>query len=121
MTDSVAGLYLATTRQLRFNPFGPPGSASWEVATEFYLLSPHGETFRGRDLPDAPGGDIRRFDFAAAGRDVPGNYGTYSMRGSDVEMRFGEPPHEIVTAVRSEPDSRVGHRAVEAARLLGES
>lgn len=59
---SVPGLYLATTRQLRFNPFGGPGSASWETATEFYLLSRDRRVFRGRDLPDAPEGDIGRFD-----------------------------------------------------------
>jgi hypothetical protein len=104
-SDAVAaGLYLATTRQLRFNPFGSPGSASWEVATEFYLLSRDGRVFRGRDLPSAPDGDISRFDYDAARREAPGNYGTYTVRGNQVIMQLGDAPHETITATRSEPD-----------------
>jgi hypothetical protein len=103
-SGSVAGLYLATTRQLRFNPFGGPGSASWEVATEFYLLSHDGRVFRGRDLPNAPGGDIDRFDYDAARREAPGNYGTYTESGSEVVLQFGDPPHETIAATRPEPD-----------------
>ncbi len=102
--SSVAGLYLATTRQLRFNPFGPPGSASWEVATEFYLLSRDGRVFRGRDLPNAPEGDISRFDYDAARLEAPGNYGTYTAGATEVVMRFGEPPGETIAAGRLEPD-----------------
>ena len=101
---NVAGLYLATTRQLRFNPFGAPGSASWEVATEFYLLSHDGQVFRGRDLPNAPAGDIGRFDYAAARREAPGNYGTYAVRSTEVVMQFGDLPHETISATRAEPD-----------------
>lgn len=101
---SVAGLYLATTRQLRFNAFGGPGSASWEVATEFYLLSPDRRVFRGRDLPNAPDGDIGRFDYDAARREAPGNYGTYAVDGPEVVMHFGDPPHEALTATCPEPD-----------------
>jgi hypothetical protein len=101
---SVAGLYLATTRQLRFNPFGGSGSASWEVATEFYLLSPDGRVFRGRDLPNAPGGDVGRFDYDAARREAPGNYGTYAVRGPEVVMEFGAAPAETIAATRPEPD-----------------
>ena len=103
-TASVAGLYLATTRQLRFNPFGGPGSASWEVATEYYLLSPDGRVFRGRDLPNAPGGDISRFDYDGARREAPGNYGTYTVAGTKVVVLFGDPPHETITATSPEPD-----------------
>lgn len=103
-TGSVAGLYLATTRQLRFNPFGGPGSASWEVATEFYLLSHDSRVFRGRDLPNAPGGDIGRFDYDAARSEAPGNYGTYTVGGPEVVMQFGDLPHETITATRPEPD-----------------
>ena len=103
-TGSVAGLYLATTRQLRFNPSGGSGSASWEVATEFYLLSGDNQVFRGRDLPNAPGGDINRFDYDAARREAPGNYGTYGASGPEVIMQFGEPPQETIAATRPEPD-----------------
>jgi hypothetical protein len=102
--DSVAGLYLATTRQLRFNPFGGSGSASWEVATEFYLLSHDSRVFRGRDLPNAPGGDIGRFDYDAARREAPGNYGTYTVSGPDVVMEFGDTPSETIAATRPEAD-----------------
>ena len=103
-TGGVAGLYLATTRQLRFNPFGGSGSASWEVATEFYLLSHDRRVYRGRDYPNAPGGDISRFDYDAARREAPGNYGTYTVGGSEVVMEFGVPLHETITATRPEPD-----------------
>ena len=102
--SSAAGLYLATTRQLRFNPFGGSGSASWEVATEFYLLSRDNQVFRGRDLPNAPGGDIGRFDYDAARREAPGNYGTYTVSGPEVIMQFGDPPEETIAAPRPEPD-----------------
>jgi hypothetical protein len=101
---SVAGLYLATTRQLRLNPFGGPGSASWDLATEFYLLSADNRVFRGRDLPDAPGGDIGRFDYDTARREVPGNYGTYTVRGPGVVMQFGDPPDETIAATHPEAD-----------------
>ena len=101
---TVAGLYVATTRQLRFNPFGGSGSASWEVATEFYLLSADGRLFRGRDLPTAPDGDISRFDYEAARREAPGNYGTYSVADKTVVLQVGEPPHEMITATQPEPD-----------------
>ena len=103
-TGDVAGLYLATTRQLRFNPFGGSGSASWEVATEFYLLSPDGRVFRGRDLPNVPSGDIGRFDYDAARLEAPGNHGAYKVQGSEVTLEFGDPPHETITATRAEPD-----------------
>ncbi|HEX2853057.1 MAG TPA: hypothetical protein VHO24_07460 [Opitutaceae bacterium] len=96
----VDGLYLATTRQLRMNPFGGSGSASWETATEFYLLSRDGRVFRGRDLPQAPNGDISRFDYAAAQRETPGNYGAYVVRGNEVVLQLGGSPVETITAKR---------------------
>jgi hypothetical protein len=101
----VDGLYLATTRQLRFNALGGSGSTSWEVATEFYLLSRDGRVFRGRDLPQAPNGDIGRFDYEAARREAPGNYGTYSVRGDEVALRLGDAPVETIAAKRVGPDA----------------
>jgi len=97
--NDVAGLYLATTRQLRFNPLGGAGSADWEMRTEFYLLSREGRVFRGRDLPSVPGG-LSRFDYDAARRAAPGNSGSYSVRGHEVVMRF---PDENLLATGSEP------------------
>lgn len=99
--DEVAGLHLATTRQLRFNPFGGSGSTDWETRTEYYLLSRDGRVFRGRDLPAVPGGDLARFDFEAARRQAPGNYGTYTVRDRQVILRF---PDETITAQRAEAD-----------------
>lgn len=96
----VAGLYLATTRQLRFNPLGGSGSADWEVRTEYYLLAADGQVFRGRDLPSVPGGDLRRFDFAAARREAPGNYGAYELRGDHLVLRLGDNPVETIEARR---------------------
>jgi hypothetical protein len=100
----VDGLYLATTRQLRFNALGGSGSTSWETATEFYLLSRDGRVFRGRDLPQAPNGDISRFDYAAAQREAPGNYGTYVVRGDEVTLKLGDATGETIVAKRSGPD-----------------
>ena len=60
--------------------------------------------FRGRDLPNAPGGEVGRFDYDAARREAPGNYGTYTVRGTEVVMQFGDPPHEAITATGAEPD-----------------
>jgi hypothetical protein len=99
--DDVAGLHLATTRQLRFNPLGGSGGADWEMRTEYYLFSRDGRVFRGRDLPSAPEGDIGRFDFEAARRQAPGNYGTYTVRAGQVVMQF---PDETVTATRPGTD-----------------
>jgi hypothetical protein len=99
---AVAGLYLATTRQLRLNPLGGSGSMDWETRTEFYLLAADGLVFRGRDLPTPPGGDISRFDFAAARREAPGNYGTYAVQGDVVALRF---PEESIDAKRLAPDA----------------
>ena len=81
-----------------------PGAHPGKVATEFYLLSPDSRVFRGRDLPNAPGADIGRFDYDAARREAPGNYGTYTVGGSEVVLQFGDPPHETISATRPEPD-----------------
>jgi hypothetical protein len=102
---SAAGLYLATTQQFRLNPFGSPGSGSWEARTEYYLLSRDGRVFRGRDLPNAPDGDINRFDYAAAQREAPGNYGTYSVHGDRVDLRLGDAPIDTISASRIDADT----------------
>jgi hypothetical protein len=99
----VAGLYLASTAQYRMNPLGGPGSGSMEWRTEFYLLSRDGRVFRGPDLPNAPGGDIRRFDYDAAKREAPAASGTYAIRGSEIVLTMGDAPRETIVATRPEP------------------
>jgi hypothetical protein len=102
--DEVAGLYVASTRQIRLSPLGSPGGGSWEWRSEFYLLSPDGRVFRGPDLPDVPGGDISRFDYEAARRGAPAASGTYTVRGSEVVLTMGESGAEVIVATRPEPE-----------------
>lgn len=100
--EGIAGLYLATTSQYRLNPLGGAGSGSMELRTEFYLLSAEGRVFRGPDLPNAPGGDISRFDYDAARREAPSASGTWTARGRDVVLKMGRQQQEIIIATRSE-------------------
>jgi hypothetical protein len=100
--DDIAGLYLASKLQFRLNPFGSPGSGSQEWRTEFYLLSHDGRVFRGPDLPKAPEGDISRFDYDAAQREAPSASGTYTVRGREIVLKLGAPPHETILAKRPE-------------------
>jgi hypothetical protein len=100
----VAGLYLANKQQFQPDVLGGVGSGSWQMGTEFYLLSSKGRVHRGRKLPKAPDGDIRRFDYDAAQREDPVNAGTYMERGNQVIMRLGEAPFETITANRTGPD-----------------
>lgn len=100
--NDVAGLYLATTSQFRLNPLGGTGSGSMELRTEFYLLSRDGRVFRGPDLPNAPGGDIRRFDYDAARRAAPSASGTWIARGREVVLKMGESAQETIVATRPE-------------------
>ena len=86
-TGGVDGLYLANTRRFVMRIGGPPGSGDWMVATRFYLLSPDGRFHRGYDLPAAPGGNIRAFDYAKAEREDAGNTGTYTVKGNRVFLR----------------------------------
>jgi hypothetical protein len=99
--DDVAGLYLATTSQYRLNPLGASGSGSMELRTEFYLLSRDGRVFRGPDLPNAPKGDISRFDYDAARREAPDASGAYTVRGREVVLEMGS-AQETIVAIRPE-------------------
>ena len=98
---SVAGLYLAAKQQFQPNPFGAVGSGTWVVGTESYLFSADGRVYRARGLPQAPGGDVSRFDFGAAQRGDPANTGTYSVNGNQVIIQF---PGETTAANRTAPD-----------------
>jgi len=99
---SVAGLYIAAKQQFQPNPFGAVGSGTWVVGTESYLLSADGRVYRARGLPQAPGGDISRFDFGAAQRSDPANTGTYSVNGNQVIIQF---PGETTAANRTAADT----------------
>jgi hypothetical protein len=98
--QDVAGLWLANKSQFQPNLLGGVGSGSFQMGTEFYLLSEGGRVYRGRKLPKAPGGDLQRFDYNAAQRDDPQNSGSYIVRGNQVIIRLGPPPGETITANR---------------------
>jgi len=100
----VAGLWLANKSQFNPDVLGGVGSGSWSMGTEDYLLSPDGRAHRGRGVPKAPGGDIHRFDYNIALRDDPQNSGNYWMRGNQVIIRLGPPPHETITIEHSGGD-----------------
>jgi hypothetical protein len=89
MTGGVDGLYLANTQRFYPRIGGAPGSGDWRIATRFYLLSPDGRFHRGYDLPAAPGGNIRAFDYAKAAREDAANTGSFSVKGGKVLLRTG--------------------------------
>jgi hypothetical protein len=86
-TGGADGLFLASTRRFMPTIGGAPGSGSWQIATRFYLLSPDGRFHRGYGLPSVPGGDLRRFDYAAVEREDAPNTGTYTVQGARVLLR----------------------------------
>ena len=86
-TAGADGLYLASTRRWVMRIGGSPGSGDWQIATRFYLLSSDGRFHRGWGLPEAPGGNIRAFDYAKAGREDAPNTGTYTFKGGKVQLR----------------------------------
>ncbi len=85
----VAGLYVGSTMVFQPNPFGGVGSGTWVAGTKWYLLAPDGKAHMGFKLPQAPGGDIRRFDFEAARRAAPQYAGTYGVAGKRVTIKLG--------------------------------
>jgi hypothetical protein len=103
--SEVRGLWLANKLQFQPNLLGGVGSGSWQMGTEFYLLSDDGRVYRGRRLPSAANGDIRRFDFDAAAREDPANSGRYGVKGNQVIIRLGNAPYETITADLVTPDT----------------
>src|SRR6266545_229533 len=97
-TGNVAGLYIGSVQRFAPSFGGPAGSGHWYLGTAFYLFSADGRVFRGYDLPEAPGGDIRRFDFARAQREDPENSGTYTVQRDRVIMSING---ETTVATRS--------------------
>ena len=85
--QGASGLYLATVRRMVFRA---TGGSEWTTSTEFYLLSPQGEVYRGHGLPEVPGGNVARFDYEKARRADPGNSGTYSASGRNVTLMVGD-------------------------------
>jgi len=82
------GFFLATGRlpwKLTADFTGRTGG-SWgnAIESEWYLFSDDGRLQRRDNLPDAPGGDIRRFDYGKAARADPGNASTYSVQGGRI-------------------------------------
>ena len=104
VSTEVAGLFLAFKSQFQPNVLGGVGSGSWQMGTEYYLFSENGRVHRGRKLPNAPGGDLRRFNYDAAQRDDPANSGRYTVHGEQVIIRLGNSPFETITAKRLAPD-----------------
>jgi hypothetical protein len=80
-------------------------SATGSVAsTYYYLFSSDGRVYRGYGLPKAPGGDIKRFDYAAAAQEDPENVGTFEVRGGQLVIQMGwQYPYTITVKV---PDSQ---------------
>jgi hypothetical protein len=96
--EGASGLYFAPRRRLVFRA---TGGTDWISTTEFYLLSPEGRVYRGYDLPEVPGGDLRRFDYEQARRADPGNSGSYTTSGNAVTITVGG---ESISATLAGPD-----------------
>jgi hypothetical protein len=104
----LAGLYLASVQYFYPNMMGSPGSGSWRLRTQFYLLAENGRVYRGYDLPKAPGGDIQHFDFEEARQSDPRNSGSFGVESGRVVLRMGDPSVPELIAV-----NRVGNEQLE--------
>lgn len=104
----LAGLYLWQGMELKFRPdFSGLTCGKFELAlsTSFYLLSPDGRLARGSDLPAAPDGDIRRFDFDDYQRRDPRNSGTFEVEGGSVILQMGagtNQPETVIAPIRDD-------------------
>lgn len=102
--DGVAGLYSGTKYGLTLNPLSNvPGSGTWGVQVEHFLLSRDGQVFRARTPDTVPGADLAGFDFEAARRRQPSDCGTYTVRGQEILITVGAPRVTLV-ATRAGPN-----------------
>jgi hypothetical protein len=99
-TRALAGLFVGTKPRYVVNLNRPVGSGDWVTAMHYYLFSGDGRVYRGYDLPQAPGGDVRRFDYEAASQADPDNSGTYAVQGNQLIIQLGgQQPERITTTV----------------------
>lgn len=87
--SAVSGLFMGTKPKYVVDLQRGVGYGRSVVASHWYLFSGDGRVHRGYDDPVAPNGDIRRFDFEAAGRSDADNAGTYKVQGNQLVMEFG--------------------------------
>jgi len=85
----LAGLYVGSRMMFQANPFGGVGSGTWVPGSYWYLLSPEGRVQRGYRMPQAPGGDISRFDYDQARREAPADGGSYTVQGAHITFVMG--------------------------------
>jgi hypothetical protein len=88
----LAGLYLSQAYEYTYRPDvtgRTSGSSGMAMTTSFYLLSEDGRVARGSGLPEAPDGDIRRFDFDGYQRRNPAASGTYKVESGRVILQMG--------------------------------
>ena len=108
---ALAGLYVGTKPKF-VSAIGPgvgAGSGGFVQARHMYLLSPEGRVYRAYDSIEAAGGDLRRFDYDAAGRADPVNSGHYTVQRGQVVLTMGERGEET-TVAPLRPD---GHLVIE--------
>ena len=85
----LAGLYVGSRMMFQANPFGGVGSGTWVPGSYWYLLSPEGRVQRGYRMPQAPAGDISRFDYDQARREAPADGGSFTVQGAHITFVMG--------------------------------
>jgi hypothetical protein len=95
---SVAGLYQGIKPKYMATMYNVIGSGYYQNALHFYLLAPDGRFYRAYDRLDVPGGAIANFDFDAAERNDPENFGHYTIdNGKLILATEGRNPQTIVS------------------------
>jgi hypothetical protein len=96
-TRAFSGLFVGTKPRYIVNLNRSVGSGDWVAARHYYLFSGDGRVYRGYDLPPAPAGDIRQFDYESARRSDPDNSGTYSVQDNQLTLQLGPQQLERIT------------------------